>query len=159
LFEVELFEVEWLGVELLKVELLEVELLKVELLEVVLLKVELLEVEWLKVELLEVELLEVELLEVELLEVELLDVELLEVVFEPGRGCAGDNSSTHADSVKTRSIHDVAPFSAYPASHSGTQVSPLKRVSVQLPTAPFEGGYAASHAFSLRVNMLGFHRR
>ena len=57
--------------------------------------------------------------------------------------------------VSTLSVHDVAPDTVYPESHSGTHVEPLGRVSEQVPAAPFAGGTAASHALSLRTHAAG----
>ena len=53
--------------------------------------------------------------------------------------------------VKSRSMHVVTPTRTYPVWQTGTHVSPLKRVSVQLPGSPF-GVYSASHALSIREN-------
>jgi hypothetical protein len=66
------------------------------------------------------------------------------------------NCHSHvASCVSDRSVHDVTPFSTYPAWHVGTQDVPLTRVSVQLPTPPSCGGVDASHAFSLRTHADG----
>jgi hypothetical protein len=64
-------------------------------------------------------------------------------------------AAVHVAAVSTLSVHDVAPDTVYPESHSGWHVEPLARVSVQVPAAPLVGGTAASHSLSLRTHAAG----
>jgi hypothetical protein len=73
--------------------------------------------------------------------------------FSSARSAIGQTHT--AFSVNTRLVHDVTPFSTYPALHVGTHDVPLTRVSVQLPTPPLSGGVDASHASSLRTHAAG----
>ena len=41
-------------------------------------------------------------------------------------------AAVHVAAVSTLSVHDVAPDTVYPESHSGWHVEPLARVSVQV---------------------------
>tara|TARA_B110000459_G_C16166334_1_gene297387 strand:+ start:27 stop:425 length:399 start_codon:yes stop_codon:yes gene_type:complete len=59
-------------------------------------------------------------------------------------------AAVHIAAVSILSVHDVAPDTVYPESHSGWHVEPLARVSVQVPAAPLSMGTAASHSFAMR---------
>ena len=57
---------------------------------------------------------------------------------------ASRGAATHVAAVSVPALHDESPLAAYPSSHTGWHVDPLRRELGQLPTPPFWGGVEAS---------------